>query len=35
MRDPRNPFRMRASEQIASDTTFLRLFGSGVLDCDT
>lgn len=32
MRDPRNPFRMRASEQIASDTTFLRLFGSGVLD---
>ena len=32
MRDPRNPFRMRASEHIASDTTFLRLFGSGVLD---
>ena len=32
LRDPRNPFRMRASEQIASDTTFLRLFGSGVLD---
>ena len=32
MRDPRNPFRMRASEHIASDTTFLRLFGAGVLD---
>ena len=32
MRDPRNPFRMRASEHIASDNTFLRLFGSGVLD---
>lgn len=35
MRDPRNPFRMRASEHIASDTTFLRLFGSGVLDLVT
>ncbi len=35
MRDPRNPFRMRASEHIASDTTFLRLFGSGVLDLIT
>ena len=32
MRDPRNPFRMRASEQIASETTFLRLFGAGVLE---
>ena len=32
MREPRNPFLMRMSEQIASDTTFLRLFGSGVLD---
>ena len=32
MRDPRNPFLMRASEHIASDTTFLRLFGAGVLD---
>ena len=32
MRDLRNPFRMRLSENIASDTTFLRLFGSGVLD---
>lgn len=32
MKDPRNPFRMRASEQIASNTTFLRLFGPGVLE---
>ena len=32
MRDPRNPFMMKMSEQIASDTTFLRLFGSGVLE---
>lgn len=32
MRDPRNPFRLRASEQIASETTFLRLFGAGILD---
>ena len=32
MRDFRNPFRMRVSEHITSDTTFLRLFGSGVLD---
>ena len=32
MRDPRNPFRMRASEFIAPDTTFLRLFGPGVLE---
>lgn len=32
MRDPRNPFRMRASEHIASDSTFLRLFGGGVLE---
>lgn len=32
MRDPRNPFRMRASEHIASDSTFLRLFGGEVLD---
>jgi len=31
MRDPRNPFRMRASEQIASDATFLKLFAPGVL----
>lgn len=32
MREPRNPFRMRLSEQIESDATFLRLFGPGVLD---
>src|SRR6266511_2120365 len=32
MREPRNPFRMRASEHIESDSTFLRLFGPGVLD---
>jgi len=32
MREPRNPFRMRASEHIESDDTFLRLFGPGVLD---
>jgi hypothetical protein len=32
MKDPRNPFRMRASEQIASEATFLRLFGPGALD---
>lgn len=33
MKDPRNPFRMRASEQIASETTFLKLFGAGALEC--
>ena len=27
MREPRNPFRLRASEAIESDTTFLKLFG--------
>lgn len=32
MRDPRNPFRLRASEHIASDTIFLKLFGPGALD---
>lgn len=32
MREPRNPFHLRASEQIESDATFLRLFGPGVLD---
>ena len=32
MREPRNPFRMRTSEQIESDATFLSLFGPGVLD---
>ena len=26
MREPRNPFRLRASEHIESDATFLRLF---------
>jgi hypothetical protein len=32
MREPRNPFRMQLSEQIESDSTFLQLFGPGVLD---
>lgn len=32
MIEPRNPFRMLASEHIASDSTFLRLFGPGVLE---
>ena len=32
MREPRNPFRLRASEHIESDATFLRLFSPGVLD---
>lgn len=32
MREPRNPFQMRTSERIESDTTFLRLFSPGVLD---
>lgn len=32
MREPRNPFRLRASEDIESDITFLRLFGPGMLD---
>ena len=32
MREPRNPFRLRASESIESDATFLRLFGPGMLD---
>jgi hypothetical protein len=32
MREPRNPFRMRTSEHIESDSTFLQLFGPGVLD---
>src|SRR5437899_7419643 len=31
-REPRNPFRMRASEQIESDATFLRLYSPSVLD---
>ena len=32
MREPRNPFRLRASEAIESDITFLKLFGPGMLD---
>jgi hypothetical protein len=32
MREPRNPFRLRAAEQIESDMAFLRLFGPGMLD---
>jgi hypothetical protein len=32
MREPRNPFRMRTSEHIESDSTFLQLFSPGVLD---
>lgn len=32
MPDPRNPFKLRAAEQITPDETFLRLFGDGALD---
>lgn len=32
MREPRNPFRLRAAEQIDSEMAFLRLFGPGMLD---
>ncbi|MBI4446313.1 MAG: hypothetical protein HY645_10435 [Acidobacteria bacterium] len=32
MREPRNPFRLRASEDIESDATFLRLFEPAMLD---
>lgn len=32
MRDPRNPFRLRRSESIDSDATFLSLFEPGILD---
>lgn len=32
MREPRNPFRLLASEHIETDSTFLRLFGPGVLE---
>ncbi|MCL4457086.1 MAG: hypothetical protein M1147_11185 [Nitrospirae bacterium] len=32
MREPRNPFRLRASEHIESDETFVRLFSPDVLD---
>lgn len=32
MREPRNPFRLRAAEAIENDVTFLKLFGPGMLD---
>jgi hypothetical protein len=32
MKYPRNPFRLRAAENIDSDVTFLRLFGPAMLD---
>ena len=32
MKEPRNPFRLRASEHIESDATFIRLFAPGALD---
>ena len=32
MKVPRNPFRIRFSENIMSDSDFLRLFGPGALD---
>lgn len=32
MREPRNPFRLRAAEQIESELSFLRLFGPGMLE---
>jgi hypothetical protein len=32
MREPRNPFRLRASEHIESDATFLRLFEPAMLE---
>jgi len=32
MKKPRNPFRLRAAENIESDITFLRLFGPVMLD---
>ena len=32
MREPNNPFRMRSSESIESQLTYLKLFGSGILD---
>jgi hypothetical protein len=32
MKEPRNPFRLRASEHIESDATFLRLFEPTMLD---
>lgn len=32
MKEPRNPFTMRSSESIENELTFLKLFGSGVLE---
>lgn len=32
MREPRNPFRLRAAEHIESDETFIRLFGPEMLE---
>src|SRR5258708_32271443 len=32
MKEPRNPFRMRTSERIESEATFLRLFSPKVLE---
>ncbi len=32
MKEPRNPFKIRASEYIESDETFVRLFSPGVLE---
>lgn len=32
MREQRNPFRLRSSEQIVSDTAFIRFFEPGILD---
>ena len=32
MREPRNPFRLRAAEAIESDVMFLKLLGPGMLD---
>lgn len=35
MREPRNPFRLRRSESIDTDTSFLTLFEPGILDVVT
>lgn len=32
MREPRNPFTLRSAENIENELTFLKLFGSGVLE---
>ena len=32
MREPRNPFRLRRSESIDTETTFLSLFEPGILE---